>query len=54
MEIDDKLIKDLRDAIHKPGYWPEYHYNIMRKQSKEWPTLWKAINNILRATNDRM
>lgn len=40
-------IKKLRDAIEDPGRNPGYHYGVMAKHRKEWPTLWKAIDELL-------
>lgn len=43
-----EAIKQLRNAIDVEGRSPEHHHNIMAKHRKEWPTLWKAIDRLLR------
>lgn len=42
----DKAIRKLLDAIQVEGPVPQYHRHVMRKHRSEWPTLWKAIDDI--------
>ena len=44
----DEVEGDLRSAITVAGPRPDIHRRIMRRHREEWPTLWKAIDNLLR------
>ena len=44
----DSVLKLLHDAIHEEGVNPSYHRRIMKKHRRQWPTLWFAIDQILK------
>ena len=41
-----KAIRDLFAAIEDSGPKPDVHQRIMDVHRREWPTLWKAIDDI--------
>lgn len=43
----DSLIQAIHDAIKNEGISPHYHRRVMRKHRRQWPTLWRAIDNLL-------
>lgn len=43
----ENAIQKLIDAINNEGAVPLYHRHVMRKHRSEWPTLWKAIDEIV-------
>lgn len=44
-----EAVELVRRAISNPGRVPSWHYAIMRKHRKEWPTLWNALDELLRS-----
>jgi len=46
--IENKLLGRLKRAIENEGKEPGYHHETMERHKKEWPTLWKAIDELLR------
>ena len=44
-----EAIDQLRRAVKNEGPMPEYHRRMMAKHRSEWPTLWAAIDAVLRA-----
>lgn len=38
----------LRSAITDEGANPEYHQRMMLDHRREWPVLWRAIDDLLR------
>lgn len=36
------------DAIQNEGKYPEYHRKAMLRLEKEWPTLWDAIQQLIK------
>lgn len=49
----EKATTELVKAIRDKGAVPQYHNHVMRKHRDEWPTLWQAIDNIVKAHNTR-
>lgn len=43
----DDLTRDLTKAINNEGRNPAYHRETMARHRKEWPTLWKIIDEAL-------
>jgi hypothetical protein len=43
---DEAVAREWDAAYNNPGPVPEYHYSIMRKHRKEWPTLWEALDKM--------
>jgi hypothetical protein len=41
-------INQVRAAIANPGPKPDYHMRTMAKHNREWPTLWKALDRLIR------
>ena len=51
----DKLnsdIEKIRQAIEIEGPYPKVHRKIFNRHRREWPTLWRAIDNILNEHNN--
>ena len=42
----EKAVEKLIAAIKVEGPVPQYHRHVLRKHRSEWPTLWKAIDEI--------
>lgn len=47
----DRAARRIRAAVTNPGPKPLWHQKIMRRHRKEWPTLWKAIDTLMAATD---
>ena len=45
----EAAVDDVLRAIAVEGIAPQYHRNVMRTHRAEWPTLWKALDNLKRA-----
>lgn len=45
--IERLLLTDLIEAIRDEGPNPQHHETIMNQHRAEWPTLWKALDQIL-------
>jgi hypothetical protein len=43
----EKAVEKLIAAIKVEGPVPQYHRHVMRKHRSEWPSLWKAIDEIV-------
>lgn len=41
-------IYDLNKSINDPGPNPKFHFSVMKKHRKEWPTLWHAIDYLIK------
>lgn len=41
-------IEPVRRAVHDPGIAPGYHRQVMRQTQLQWPTLWRAIEALLK------
>lgn len=39
-------------AIQNAGAFPAYHFELYAKHRREWPTLWRAIDDLFRAARD--
>lgn len=46
-------LDSLRAAVTDEGPVPAYHRDIMRRHRREWPSLWHAIDAVLRADRSR-
>lgn len=49
----EQAVKDVVMAIRDPGRVPRWHYRIMFRHRKEWPTLWKALDELVAAYENR-
>lgn len=49
MVDQEKAIAAVVRAIRDPGPVPSYHYEVMRRHRQEWPSLWAALDALLRA-----
>lgn len=38
----------LVDAVKDEGRVPEYHRAVIKKHRAEWPTLWRAVDPIIK------
>lgn len=45
----EKGLTDLLAAIQDSGSHPVAHREIVRRHREEWPTLWRAIDDLLNA-----
>lgn len=45
----EKATAGLVRAIRDKGAVPQYHNHVMKKHRDEWPALWQAIDNIVKA-----
>lgn len=43
----------VRRAIWDAGPFPSYHREVMERHRREWPTLWKALDELLAPTGAR-
>lgn len=41
-------VEELRRAVRIKGPAPHLHDKTMARHRKEWPTLWRAIDDLLR------
>ena len=41
----------IKSAIEEEGPHPDFHWRIVHRHGREWPTLWTAIENLMRALN---
>jgi len=46
VEVQQHAMDKLMDAINNEGISPETHRRTLRHHRLEWPTLWKAIQEI--------
>lgn len=46
----DAAIEMLRRAIEDAGPEPDYHRVQLARLQRTWPTLWNAIQEVLRST----
>lgn len=49
----ENSIAELVKAIRDRGAVPQFHNHVMRKHRAEWPTLWNAIDNIVKEYDAR-
>jgi hypothetical protein len=45
--MSDRKIDALRKAIMFQGSHPLHHRQVMARHRREWPVLWKAIDQLL-------
>ena len=54
--MSDRKIDALRKAIMDEGSHPLHHREVMARHRREWPVLWRAIDQLVAAqketTND--
>jgi hypothetical protein len=44
----DNALEQLRRAIRDEGPSPRLHRKVMARHRREWPTLWAAIDRLLK------
>lgn len=44
----EHAVEQLRAAILNPGPVPRHHYAVLNRHRQEWPTLWRAIDALLK------
>jgi hypothetical protein len=49
----EEAVKNVVMAIRDSGSVPRWHYRIMFRHRKEWPTLWKALDELISAHENR-
>lgn len=49
-ERRNQLVAQLRTAIEDQGSHPDFHQAVMRDHRAQWPTLWAAIDALLKGT----
>lgn len=47
-----KAAEEVARAIMDEGIMPGYHREIMTRHRKEWPTLWRALDKLVRRAYD--
>ena len=50
--MSDRKIDALRKAVMFQGSHPLHHRQVMARHRKEWPVLWKAIDQLLAAPKE--
>ena len=53
----EPLCARLVDAVKNEGRVPAYHHAVLKEHRAEWPTLWRAIDAIIKEmekTNDEL
>ena len=48
VKFHNNQLRQIRNAIYDEGINPAYHQYVMRKQRKEWPTLWEALDEAMK------
>lgn len=48
-----KAAQRVRRAIKDEGRLPALHRKIMRKHRRDWPVLWGALNELIRALEEQ-
>ena len=48
--MNNRKIDDLRKAIMDEGSHPLHHRQVMARHRREWPVLWKAIDQLVTTT----
>lgn len=43
-----EAVKAVQEAIRDEGPGADYHREMMRKHRQEWPTLWRALDRLIR------
>ena len=43
---DAELIAAIRAAILDEGHEPAYHRQVLARHRREWPTLWRVLDQI--------
>ena len=51
-KMSDRKIDALRKAVMFQGSHPLHHRQVMARHRKEWPVLWKAIDQLLAAPKE--
>ena len=49
MSDTEKAALAVLHAIANPGPHPDYHRQVMELHRAEWPTLWRALDDLSRA-----
>jgi hypothetical protein len=49
IEEQEKIIEEIRNAILNEGPRPDYHKVIMEKHRLQWPTLWNALDKLIKS-----
>lgn len=44
---DGRTLGRLKQVIRDPGPSPSHHYRTMQRHRREWPALWKVIDELL-------
>lgn len=47
-----KAAEEVAQAIMDEGIMPGYHREIMARHRQEWPTLWQALDKLVRRAHD--
>lgn len=45
----EQAVKAVIEAIRNEGSHPQYHREVMARHRREWPTLWKALDALVKA-----
>ena len=54
MNRQQQAVKAVVMAVRDPGRAPRFHYRLMFRHRKQWPTLWKALDELIASyENDR-
>lgn len=52
LELENRYLRrriaGIRDAIYDEGVQPRFHRSLMYKHRNQWPTLWKAIDDLIK------
>ena len=51
--MSNEAIRKLRRAIEDEGRSPQHHRAVMAQHRHEWPTLWRAIDELLAEGSDQ-
>lgn len=47
-----KAAEQVARAIMDEGIMPGYHHEVMARHRQEWPTLWRALDKLVRRAYD--
>lgn len=47
-QVERHLIERVRRAVRDPGKYPEWKAELQARHRMEWPTLWNALDELLR------
>ena len=45
----DEAVQKVKRAILNEGRMPAHHRKVMQQHRKEWPTLWAALDELMRS-----